>query len=199
MAFINARLLEGVAYGTAYGTGFRTNIKTLRSGRERRNAEWSVPRGSFAIVYKSLREGDHAKVLQAFQACHGRLHSFRLQDLTDYKVEGAAIGVGTGTPQVLPLVRQFGFGDASIEVPVPLPVAGTVQVFADGAPASVFVDYEAATVAVTAADGALITWSGEFDKIVRFDDDDLQFSFDNRAGGIKPLLSTDVALQEVFE
>lgn len=199
MAFINSRLLEGVAYGTSYGTGFRTSVKALRSGRERRNAQWSAPRGSFSVVYKSLKEADHERVLSAFQACMGRLHSFRLQDLTDYKANQMPIGIGTGGAQVLQLVRRYGFGQAGIDVPVTKPVVGTVQVYADGQDLASSVDYDNGTVTLTAAVGAVLTWSGEYDKVVRFDDDDLQFTIDSRAGGIYPLLSTDVSLQEVFE
>lgn len=199
MAFINTRLLEGVAYGTSYGAGFRTSVKTLRSGRERRNAAWSTPRGSFAVVYKNLKEADHEKVLSAFQACMGRLHSFRLQDLTDYKANQVPIGIGTGASQTLQLVRRYGFGVAGIDVPVTKPVQGKVQVFADEVQIAAPVDYEHGTVSVMAASGAVITWSGEYDKVVRFDDDDLQFTIDTRAGGIYALLSTDVTLQEVFE
>jgi uncharacterized protein (TIGR02217 family) len=199
MAFIDARLLEKVAYGTSYGSGFKTQIKMLRSGRESRNADWAVPRGRFAIVYGNLQPEGHGKVAAAFEICRGRLNSFRLQDLTDYKATLQPLGVGSGVEQQLQLQKSFLFGVSQAFRPITKPVVDSVQVFEDNVLVAAVVDHLTGIVTITATPGSTLTWSGEFDKVVRFDEDELQFSIDSRAGGTIPLLSTDVSLREVFE
>ena len=199
MSFINERLLESVAYGTSYGAGFKTRVTDLRSGRERRNAEWSAPRGSFSIIYSTLLEEDHDKVLSAFYACLGRLNTFRLQDLTDYKAIDVRLGLGTGGQETYQLQRRYGFGAVEFFARVTKPVLDRVTVFVGGTAAPAVLDYTLGTVTLIAPPGVRVSWSGEFDKVVRFDDDDIQFSLDSRAGGIHAMLSTNVTLQEVFE
>ena len=199
MSFINERLLEGVSYGTAYGSGFLTKIHALNSGHERRNASRSVPLGTFSIIYGALLEQDHARVLSAFQTAMGRLHSFRLKDLTEFSVSSVQIGIGTGQEESYQLVRRYGFGSASSVAPVTKPVPGSVIVMQDAEEIDFEIDYMTGMVSATALPGSVVTWSGMFDKVVRFDDDDIQFTIDSRAGGLVPVLSTDISLKEVFE
>lgn len=200
MAFIDERLLESVSYGTSYGVGYNTRVVALRSGAERRTPLWSVPKGLFTLIYKTLKPEDHEAVVSAFHVCAGRAHTFRFKDLTDFKVSAPVqFGVGTGQLETYRLVRPYRFGGQVYDKPVSLLVPGTIQLFEEtelleGAT----VDYAAGTVTLSAAPGARLFWSGEYDKRVRFDDDELQFTMETRAGGIVPILSTDVTLREVL-
>lgn len=200
MALINGRLLEGVSYGTTYGSGYKTRVVTLRSGMERRTPLWAVPRGLFTLVYRTLEPEDHEKVVSAFHVCSGRAHAFRLQDLTDYKVSTPTrIGVGTGELETYQLVRAYRFGGQEYAMPVSLPVAGSVQLYEDNMATTGAIDHLTGQVSVLAAPGAVIRWTGEFDKRVRFDEDEIQFTIETRAGGIVPILSSDLTLREVLE
>lgn len=198
MAHINERLLECVSYGTVYGSGYRTDVVALQSGYEKRTALWSIPRGQFSIIYNLLKEEDHASVLAAFHVCNGRLHTFRLKDETDFSVVKSPIGAGTGSTKTYKLSRRFSFAGQNKDIPVSLPVVGSVVVYEGSSIVPATVDYENATVTLSAAPGAVISWSGEFDKRVRFDEDDIAFTFETRAGGVHPRLSTDITLQEVL-
>lgn len=192
---INQRLLDGVDMASQFGAEFSTRVVTLRSGAERRNANWSAPLGRYRVVYSALTPDQHAQVINAHRACLGRAESFRFRDWTDYRASGELLGIGMGAGQTLQLVRRYQFGVAELVRPIVLPVLGTVQVLADGDPVAATVS-AAGVVTLTAPLGALVTWSGEFDVPVRFDDDRLDVEPRGRYGdGL--ILSTDVGLTEV--
>lgn len=194
--FIEERLLDKVAYGTQAGIEYRTDVKALRSGVESRARLWSLPLGRYAVIYRNLRPADREVVVRAFRACGGRHLAFRFRDPLDYTATGELLGTATGTPQVLQLVKSYAFGPVVEVAPIVKPV--TVQVFADGAPIAASVDLTTGLVTVSAAEGAELTWSGTFDKPVRFDTDQLMWSVDAREGWTgNRIASTDVTLSEV--
>lgn len=195
MTFNEARLLDCVAYGSEFGHEYNTRINELRSGVERRNAEWERALGRYAVRYMNLDEEDHAVVVSAHHACMGALIGFRLKDWSDYQAEEEVIGFGTGALESYQLQKTYIFGTLSTTRAIYKPVQGQVQVFENGSPIAATVDYTTGIVQVTAANGAELTWAGEFDTPVRFSDDRLSFSIDNNSGG--PILNSDVELQEI--
>ena len=194
--FNETRLLDCVAYGSEFGQEFSTRITSLRSGVERRNANWSMPLGRYSVLYQALKPGDHIKVRAAHMASLGALIPFRFKDYSDYQAQQEVIGAGTGAEQTLPLLKRYKFGPVELQRRIIKPVLNTVLVFADGAPVATTVDYVAGTVTFTAAAGAEITWSGEFDIPVRFESDRLDVEPLARiAGGFA--VSCNVDLVEV--
>lgn len=194
--FNESRLLDCVSYGSQFGQEFSTRIKRLRNGVERRNINWAMPLGRYTVVYQALKEEDHIKVRGAHMACMGSAIAFRFKDWTDYRAYDQVLGVGTGGAQVLQLVKSYEFGPATLQRIIKKPVSGTVQAYADGFPIASTVDYLTGLITLTAPDGAVITWSGEFDVPVRFETDRLDVDpVAPRAGGF--ILSTDVDLVEV--
>src|SRR5690554_6705718 len=192
MSFIEARLLDCVRYGTRYGSSFKTDIKTIGSGHERRLSRWMQELGSFTLIYSNLKPSDRAKVMDAFRACKGMAYGFRLKDWSDYKAVDEVIGIGTGSPQELQLTVWATFGGQDYSRNITKPVAGTVKVFSDGVEVPSTVDTTTGIVSFTAVDGEPVSWSGEFDKPVRFDSDRIQWSMDNRASTNEDVMSTDV-------
>ncbi|WKT59102.1 DUF2460 domain-containing protein [Microbulbifer thermotolerans] len=195
MTFNEARLLDRVAYGSEFGHEYNTRIDELRSGVERRNAEWERALGRYAIRFQNLRDSDHAVVVAAHHACMGALIGFRLKDWSDYQADGEPIGFGAGELANYQLQKTYTFGSLSTVRAIYKPVQGTVQVFSNGVPVAASVDYTTGVVQVNAPLGEELTWTGEFDTPVRFSDDRLTFSIDNRSGG--PILNSDVELQEI--
>ena len=194
--FNETRLLDCVAYGSEFGQEFSTRITSLRSGVERRNANWSMPLGRYAVLYQALKPDDHIRVRAAHMASLGALIPFRFKDYSDYQAQQEVIGTGTGVEQTLPLLKRYKFGPVELQRRIIKPVLNTVLVFADGAPVATTVDYVAGTVTFTAAAGAEITWSGEFDIPVRFESDRLDVEPLARiAGGFA--VSCNVDLVEV--
>lgn len=171
--FNETRLLDCVAYGSVFGQEFSTNIKTLRSGVERRNVNWSMPLGRYTVVYQALKPEDHVAVRGAHMACLGSAIPFRFKDWTDYRAEGEVIGTGTGAEQTLQLTKAYPFGPISLQRIIKKPVVGTVTLFADDAAIAASIDFTTGLATFTAPDGSVITWSGEFDVPVRFESDRL--------------------------
>lgn len=193
--FNESRLLDCVAYGSEFGHEYNTRINELRSGVERRNAEWDRALGRYAVRYQNLDESDHALVISAHHACMGALIGFRLKDWADYRAEDEAFGLGTGSLESYQLIKTYVFGSLSNTRSILKPVQGTVQVFADGSPTAFTIDVTTGIVQVDAAVGVALTWSGEFDTPVRFSDDRISFSIDNQSKGF--VLNDDVDLQEI--
>src|SRR5690606_30917554 len=117
------------------------------------------------------------------------------KDWSDYIAEGEIIGFGTGVLDQYQLQKTYTFGTFSTIRPIQKPVNGTVTVFADGAPIAATVNPNTGIVEVNAPLGQELTWNGEFDTPVRFSDDRMSFSIDNRSGGF--ILNSDVDLQEI--
>lgn len=194
--FIEERLLDCASYGTQYGSAFNTAVVTLNSGHERRNAQWEYPQGKFNIVFNSLKQADQQKVQQAFYVCRGRWAGFRLKNFSDYLAENQPLGLATGQQQTLQLMVSYQFGNATFERPIKKPVAGTVKLFANGVEIAAQLDHTTGLISFIATDGAVLTWSGEYDIPVRFDNDDIQWSVDNRSPD-SLILGTDISLTEI--
>lgn len=194
--FNETRLLDCVSYGSQFGHEFKTRITPLKSGRERRNAEWKLPLGRYSVIFDALKPEDHLLVRGAHMACMGSLIAFRFKDWTDFAAVREPLGTGTGNQQVLMLAKAYKFGPLSMSRPIAKPVPGTVTVFVDGQPAQVEVDYTTGAVTVAGPAGSSITWSGQFDVPVRFESDRLDCDpIVRRSNGF--VLSADVDLVEV--
>ena len=194
--FNESRLLDCVAYGSQFGREFNTRIVSLRSGVERRNANWTTPLGRYDILYQALKPQDHMLVRGAHMASLGSAIPFRFKDWTDYAANQEAIGTSTGALQVIQLTKAYPFGPESLSRTIQKPVTGSVVVYADGIQIAAIVDYTSGEITIDHAAGAEITWSGEFDVPVRFESDRLDVDPLARMAG-DFVLSADVGLVEV--
>lgn len=197
--FIEERLLDCVSYGTTSGPTFLTRRVPLRSGIVRRNPLRSRPLHRFIIVYRNLLPEHHEEVLNAFNACFGGAFSFRAKDWKDYTAEDQLMSaLGTGAEQTLQLRKLYTFGTQTVARPIRKPVVDTVEMTANGAPLAATIDYTTGMATYTAANGATVRWSGEFDVPVMFEDDEWLSSIDDKNPGEGFFITTDVALTEDF-
>ena len=194
--FNETRLLDKVAYGSQFGQEFNTRIVQLRSGREKRNANWSLPLGRYSVLFQAIRPEDHGLVRGAHMACMGSLIAFRFKDHSDYTAEDEALGTGTGASQDLQLIKAYDFGPVTLTRNIVKPVSGTVTIYVNGVPSAAVIDYTTGIVTITAASGAAITWTGEFDVPVRFEADRLDCDPVARQNNLF-YLSANVDLTEV--
>lgn len=195
--FNETRLLDCVAYGSQFGHEFNTRIVTANNGHERRNGEWEMPRFRYSVLYQNLKEGDHDKVYFAHMASRGALIPFRFKDWRDFNVNRQVIGVGTGEPQILQLVKTYDFGPLTFVRTITKPVIDAVFVLVDGAEVGADIDYTTGQIALLAPEGSTIQASFEFDVPVRFTSDRLTSDpvARNTASGLR--LTSDVDLIEV--
>jgi uncharacterized protein (TIGR02217 family) len=197
--FIEERLLECATFGSAMAPTWRTRRIPLKSGVTRRNPLRSRPLYRLTMLYRNLTIEKHAEVINAFNACLGGVHSFRVKDWSDFKANNELLPVlGTGAPQSVQLIKTYAFGATDIARNIRKPVDGTVIVTANGVPVSAVVS-AVGVATFTAANGAILRWSGQFDVPMMFEVDELPFTGDEKSGdgGDDALLLTgDVPLVE---
>ena len=195
--FNESRLLDEVSYGSQFGHSYSTRINSLRSGHERRNANWSAPLGQYSVKFENLYPEDHLLVIKAHHACMGQLIGFRFKDWSDYTATMEPIGTGTGAEMEVQLTKEYTFGSLTTTKNITKPVSGTLHFYAGETeiwPSAS--DYTTGIFTLTATAGATIYWSGEFDVPVRFSSDELMSS-SNDGNSYGLLLTANVDLQEI--
>lgn len=195
--FIEERLLEKIAFGSETGSAYNTKVIRTQNGFTRRKILWAAPLGRFSVAYKSLRPAQRDLVIRVHHVCQGRAIGFRFRDPNDYTAINEPLGIATGAEQNVQLIKTYRFGTHSVSKPIKKPVPATIKVFADGVQIPATVDGTTGIVTFTAAEDAVITWSGEFDKPVCFAEDDLGWSIDTKEGGVDRLTSTSCDLEEI--
>lgn len=194
MAFHDVRLPEDVERGAQGGPRFKTNVKSLDSGHEKRNIEWSAARGEWDISYGIQKETDLYRVVNFFYARMGRAHSFRFKDWTDYKLLNEYCGTGDGLLTQFQIMRNYVSGAAAYQRKVTKPVLGVgFMVMVDGLPLESGFAVDPTTGIITfetaPALGLDVTVTGTFDCHVRFDTDKLSISAESWESGSIPELT----------
>lgn len=198
-------------FGWVGGPEFMTRIVEMRNGRERRNAEWANARHRFQLPYGNLESSDYAKIKSHHLVCRGRLHNFLYQDRLDHSAKAAVFGIAEAGQTAFQLGKTSELDGVSYfrEVnclyrPDPaspgdaLEVVPTIMV--DGTPTTAFSidpDTGAGEFDSPLTGGEVLTWSGEFSIWVRYDNDHLPWSIDNRFASGPYAISGTVDLIEM--
>jgi uncharacterized protein (TIGR02217 family) len=195
MAFLNARLLDCVAYGFEGRRSFATRVHPLRSGHESRNASRAFGRWAFAALAQNISPDDYAEILAAFDVVRGSNDSFRLKNWLDYQVTGQSLGNAPSGSTPVQLVKSATFGGTTRTRIITKPVGSTVIVYQNGvAKAGTIADTTGLFTPTTAwTDGQPITAEFDFATAVRFMADELPASYDNWRA-----INVPVELIEVF-
>lgn len=193
MSFIEARLLDCVAYGTEGGPTWVTRRVGLKSGIVRRNAQRSRPMYRFVVLYQNLQPQDHQAIIDAFNACRAGVYGFRLKDWSDFEATDQLVTVGTGAEQSIQLAKIYEFGNQNISRPIRKLISASLT--DDSAPLAASIDLNTGIATFTASVGGIVRWSGVFDVPVMFEQDELLFAANNRTShGLA--LTADVSLIE---
>lgn len=195
--FNDSRLLDCVAYGSQFAHEFNTRIVELRSGVERRNSDWSMPRFRYSVIYQNLKEEDHDKVYWAHMASMGAAIPFRFKDWRDFQAVDQVQGVAVDGVQTMQLIKHYSFGSVNFIREITKPIEDSMSLQADGVPISFTVDPLTGLFSFAAAEGQTITASYEFDVPVRFVSDRLASDPVARTSGAGLRLTSDVDLIEV--
>lgn len=181
MSYLDAYLQPCPGYGWEGGPTFRTQIVELKSGRERRNAEWSRARHKFTAPFNNISKSAYRNIKQMHLVCRGMLHAFRFRDELDFQAVNEQFGTGNGTRRDFQLAKTSTLDGISYTREV-FALAAVPVITINGTPTSAFaVNTRTGKVIFDSApaDGAVLRWTGEFDIWVRFATDDLPFSIDN--------------------
>lgn len=204
MSFIDALLLDKVAYGFTGGPSFDTTTVRLRSGYRKDNANRELPVHRYSAPFNNISESDYQTLLAAFMATQGAAHSFRFFDRNDYKLEAEAIGTATGAVnQTLQLTKAYTFGATTLTRNITKPInsataygrgvqqLGAAPAFViteenlaaspqvPAAPIAFSLDYATGIVTFTGTAGYTIRASGWFDVPVHFMNDELPMTRSN--------------------
>lgn len=202
-------------FGWVGGPEFFTRIVEMRNGRERRNAEWANARHRFQLPYGNLSSADYAKIKSHHLVCRGRLHNFLYQDRLDHAAQAAVFGVAEPGQTAFQLGKTSELDGVSYfrEVnclyrPDPNPpedqpgasIEIVPVIMVDGTPTTAFSidpDTGAGEFDSPLTGGEVLTWSGEFSIWVRYDNDHLPWSIDNRFASGPYAISGTVDLIEM--
>jgi len=184
--FIDIQFPPYISYGSSGGPTYLTTVtQAAESGVEYRNAARDIAICRWDASFGIMSQADLTVVLKFFRLCKGKAHSFRYKDWADFQVteEEGWLGTaeGDGTTTVYQLYKRYAVGGVYSERKILKPVPASVMVLVSGAAAEATVDYTTGVVTfdVAPADGALITWTGEFDVPARFDTDEMKQSIDD--------------------
>ncbi|WP_163266445.1 DUF2460 domain-containing protein [Chelativorans alearense] len=196
-----------VSRGSPGGPDWPAEVVEKSSGYEERNTRWSAPLRSYDAKYGVRTPDELYEVLSLYHVARGRLRGFRFLDWTDYRSgpPGKAptpldqgLGTGDGETTAFQLVKTYTVMGETFERVVTRPY-GTILVAIDGVAQASGYTIDRATGIVTfdaaPAEGADLTWGGQFHVPVRFDCKLDQISLRTAAIGDIP----SIFLQELRE
>lgn len=200
MAFYATEIDACPAYGWQGGPEFLTRITMLKNGNEVRNAEWDQVKHRYILPIQNQASSDYlAYIKSAHLAMRGSLHSFLVKDYSDFLAVNEPLGVAPAGSAPVQLRKLSTFGLATYERTIRKPLS-TVVVHQDGvAKAGTLNTLTGVFTPLTPwTEGQVLTWSGEFRIPVRFAQDYLPFSIDNRISYGDYAMNGSVELVEVF-
>lgn len=176
------RLPEGIEVGAVYGPEYVTEVAPMTSGKEKRNRT----RDALCVgdlSFAPTLEADYPALLRFFRIANGRFNSFCFKDYSDFAcalTEGVAVAISATTFQ---LYKKYAVGSHTELRAIQAPLAAGFVLKHSGTTLTLTSQYtlDAATGIITtaASDYAAgdLTWSGEFDNVVRFDTDRMATNF----------------------
>lgn len=187
------RACEG--FGWEGGPEFNTEIVQKLNKAEKRNAAWSQSRFFATLPFMNIAPELYGNILGMFEDRMGRWGAFLYRNPLMYRVQAAAFGVGNGAQDEFQLsyVTEVGGRERNRNVyALYVPehdsngeaVPSDVTVYVNGiVEPGVLIDFDRGRVLFDTppANGAVLTWDGEFSHWVRFNNDRLPFSIDNRS------------------
>ena len=182
------------AFGWEGGPGYNTQLVSLRNGHERTNADWDQPQHAFSVPFGNILPDAYAPIKQMHLNCRGRNGKFLYRDRLDWQASNELIGTSASGQTVFQLGKRSTIDGVTYFRNVyalyapnddgsAAQVAPTLTVNGSAAGTHT-VDYDRGTVTFASGLtlGDVVRWSGSFSLWVRFDNDKLPFSIDNRSG-----------------
>lgn len=168
--------LTGLSWEVVRTPIWRTLVQKMVSGKSAACGLMGFPLYRWTLKYERLRSDgvqDLQTLMGFFNQCQGRLTPFYYEDPHDKTVTLQAFGIGDGVIEAFQLVRAFGGFVEPVQS-----VHGTPHIFAGGVETTAFT--LGATGIVTfndpPADDAVLTWTGSYYWLSRFEEDEADFA-----------------------
>lgn len=213
MTFYAQEIDINPAFGWQGGPGVDVLIRTLRNRHERRRKKGDLIRHRFTLPFQNIRDDRMLKYIRsAFNALGGPTDSFLVKDYGDFThaeslaADPMPFATGDGVTVAFQLAKTYYFGEgvgaASYTRPITKPLS-TILIYVNGTHVGATINTLTGiiTFAVAPANGAVISWVGEFRVPVRFENFDLPATIDNKFGGAgdrKFATNANATLVEVF-
>ncbi len=174
--------LKGFDIEVTRSSQYSTLIQTGASGKELRASFWTVPRWTYELTLNFVRQsGFSVKTLNDelqqlasfFNTVRGAWDSFLYVDPVNGNPSGLQFGTGTGAATAFQLIDNEGFMATNIQGSPSIYVAGVLKT--SGTNYTLNASTGVVTFTAAPANGAALTWSGQFARMCRFVDDNLDF------------------------
>lgn len=195
MQYIRAYIPACEGYGWEGGPGFDTRIVAMANGSERANANRDQPQHFYALPFSNLTQSQYAPIKQMHLNRKGRWGRFLFRDRLDDYADDELFAVADGVQDVYQLakwsvIEGVGFHNNIHAIYAPQDDGSAVvsldEITINGTPTSAFTldpDTGLVTFDAPPAADAQLNWTGHFSRWVRFDQDRLPFSIDNKSAG----------------
>lgn len=194
------RFPDSIRYGATGGPGFMTTIVSVRSGAESRNRDWSLMRHRYDVSQCIQTESEFAAVRAHFMNAGGRELAFPYKDWADHTCLVADGVVEEITSTTFLLFKEYKVGSATTNRLIRLPRAEGFAVFVSGTPVAYTLDTATGILTIASApDASTVTWSGEFDVLVRYDIDTFSAQITSKSGEELVMDWSSIPLVEVTD
>lgn len=194
-AFRDEPFPSAIADGATGGPEWLTEIVTTGSGDIKANARWANPLRKYNVATGIKDQAGLADLIDFVLAVSmGRAYVFPFRDYSDYIATNQPIGTGDGSNKAFQLTKTYSSksGAFSYTRTIKLPQTATVQIFVAGVlqsqsaytPSARGAGGGLVTFSAAPANGAAITWTGQFDTPCRFDADYSAFALNGILGSL---------------
>lgn len=185
------------AFGWDGGPGYKTNIVAMANKYENRNADWDQPQHFFSLPFNNILVQLYAPIKQMHMNCRGRHGVFLYRDRLDSSVTNELLAIADAGQDTFQLGKWSVIDGVSyfrhiyaLYTPNPADPGEAVEVTPvltiDGTPTTAFTtdpDRGLLYLDTPLAGGEQVNLTlSSFSLWVRFDNDRLPFSIDNKSG-----------------
>lgn len=199
MSSIDERLANDIEAGAKRRPRYSTDLVTADGGWEVRNERWSYPLFAFEFNFMPGNPDDDEQIEEVtahFHVVGGMAGTFPFRDWNDYRGVDQVLGTGDGSTVYFQLYRNYTRGALTRRRLITRPVEDTIVVRVNGVEVG-FTHVAKGLLQLNAApaNGAIVAADFEFDVLVRFDSDELEYL--SITGDIEQMVS--ITLVEVRE
>lgn len=182
-------------FGWQVAPTYNTRIVPMRNKSERRNAEWDQPRHQFTVPFNNILQPAWVPIKRMHMNRRGAWGAFLYSDPLDHTAVDEVFAIAVAGEDTFQLAKRSEIegvdyfrevdaiyepgDDGDAEIP-------TLVVYVDGTPTTAYtLNHDTGQIVFDTpmTGGEVLSWTGPFSVWVRFENDALPFSIDNKSGG----------------